>query len=99
MPEGYPACGPQGLVCVEARPHGAIPVRAFKARLGPLDIAASETIVIRCVLVHAIDEEAAAFYKRYQFVECPIGSTGCRAPLTGRLLGKLRQYKPLKLFF
>jgi ribosomal protein S18 acetylase RimI-like enzyme len=37
-------------------------------------IAASETIGIRCVLVHAIDEEAAAFYKRYQFVECPIGS-------------------------
>jgi hypothetical protein len=37
-------------------------------------IAASETIGIRCILVHAIDDEAAAFYKRYQFVECPIGS-------------------------
>jgi GNAT superfamily N-acetyltransferase len=37
-------------------------------------IAASETIGIRCVLVHAIDDDACDFYKRYQFIEAPIGS-------------------------
>lgn len=36
-------------------------------------VAASGTIGIRCILVHAIDDEAARFYKKYQFVECPVG--------------------------
>jgi len=34
----------------------------------------AETIGIRCILVHAIDDEAARFYARYQFTESPIGS-------------------------
>jgi predicted GNAT family N-acyltransferase len=37
-------------------------------------IGASETIGIRCILVHALDEKSCAFYKHYQFVETPIGS-------------------------
>lgn len=36
-------------------------------------VAASQAIGIRCILIHAIDEDAARFYKKYQFVECPIG--------------------------
>ncbi len=34
-------------------------------------IAASEIIGTRCILVHALDEEACEFYKRYQFIESP----------------------------
>jgi hypothetical protein len=37
-------------------------------------IGASETIGIRCILVHALDDESSGFYKRYQFVETPVGS-------------------------
>jgi predicted GNAT family N-acyltransferase len=37
-------------------------------------IAASETIGIRSILVHALDDEASEFYKRYQFIEAPVGS-------------------------
>jgi predicted GNAT family N-acyltransferase len=36
-------------------------------------IAASEIIGTRCVLVHALDDEACEFYKRYQFIESSIG--------------------------
>lgn len=35
---------------------------------------ASETIGIRAILVHAIDEKAAAFWKEAEFIESPIGS-------------------------
>jgi predicted GNAT family acetyltransferase len=35
---------------------------------------ASETIGIRCVLAHAIDEKAAKFWKENEFIESPIGS-------------------------
>lgn len=37
-------------------------------------VVASETIGIRCVLVHAIDEQAAKFWKDNEFIESPIGS-------------------------
>jgi len=37
-------------------------------------ISVSETIGIRCVLVHAIDDEAATFWKKQEFLEYPDGS-------------------------
>jgi predicted GNAT family N-acyltransferase len=44
-------------------------------------IAASETIGIRCILVHALDDESCEFYKRYQFIETPIGSRTLFLPI------------------
>lgn len=35
---------------------------------------ASETIGIRAILVHAIDEKAAAFWTDAEFIESPMGS-------------------------
>jgi GNAT superfamily N-acetyltransferase len=37
-------------------------------------LAASQIIGVRAVLVHALDEEAARFWKDHEFIECPIGS-------------------------
>jgi GNAT superfamily N-acetyltransferase len=37
-------------------------------------LAASRVIGIRAVLVHALDEEAAEFWRDHEFMECPIGS-------------------------
>jgi hypothetical protein len=37
-------------------------------------VQASETIGIRCVLAHAIDEKATKFWKENEFIESPIGS-------------------------
>jgi hypothetical protein len=37
-------------------------------------LAASKVIGIRAVLVHALDDEAANFWKANEFMECPIGS-------------------------
>ncbi len=37
-------------------------------------LAASQIVGIRAVLVHAIDDEAASFWRHYEFIECPVGS-------------------------
>jgi hypothetical protein len=37
-------------------------------------VCAGEIIGVRAVLVHALDEEAAAFWKTHEFIECPVGS-------------------------
>lgn len=37
-------------------------------------LSASKIIGLRAVLVHALDEDAATFWKDYEFIECPIGS-------------------------
>lgn len=37
-------------------------------------LAASQIIGVRAVLVHALDDEAAKFWKEHEFIECPIGS-------------------------
>ncbi len=37
-------------------------------------VTASATIGIRCVLVHAIDEQAAKFWTDHEFIESPMGS-------------------------
>jgi hypothetical protein len=37
-------------------------------------LSASRIVGVRAVLVHALDDEAAAFWKTHEFVECPIGS-------------------------
>jgi predicted GNAT family N-acyltransferase len=37
-------------------------------------LSASRIIGIRAVLVHALDEQAAAFWKGHEFIECPVGS-------------------------
>jgi GNAT superfamily N-acetyltransferase len=42
---------------------------------------ASETIGIRAVLVHAIDDEAASFWRKHEFIECPIGSRTFYLPI------------------
>jgi ribosomal protein S18 acetylase RimI-like enzyme len=44
-------------------------------------VQASETIGIRCVLVHATDDKAAEFWKNAEFIECPIGSRTFYLPL------------------
>jgi hypothetical protein len=44
-------------------------------------VAASETIGIRCILVHALDEKSFAFYKNYQFMEAPVGSRTLYLPI------------------
>jgi len=35
-------------------------------------VAASETVGVRGILVHAIDDRAARFYKRFGFLDCPV---------------------------
>lgn len=37
-------------------------------------VAAAEIIGVRAVLVHALDDDAARFWKEHEFIECPIGS-------------------------
>jgi hypothetical protein len=37
-------------------------------------LAASKIIGMRAVLVHAIDDEAAKFWKENEFIESPLGS-------------------------
>ena len=37
-------------------------------------LAASRVIGIRAVLVHALDEDAAAFWQSHEFIESPVGS-------------------------
>jgi hypothetical protein len=45
-------------------------------------VSASEIIGIRCILVHAVDDQAMAFYKRHtDFAECPIGSRTLYLPI------------------
>ncbi len=44
-------------------------------------VSAAEIIGVRAVLVHALDEEAAAFWKDNEFIECPIGSRTFYLPL------------------
>jgi predicted GNAT family N-acyltransferase len=44
-------------------------------------ISVSETIGMRCVLVHAIDDKALAFYKQYGFVEAPVSPRTLYLPL------------------
>jgi hypothetical protein len=44
-------------------------------------IAAAEIIGVRAALVHALDEEAVAFWKAAEFIECPIGSKTFYLPI------------------
>ncbi|MBI5129123.1 MAG: GNAT family N-acetyltransferase [Rhodopseudomonas palustris] len=37
-------------------------------------LSASRIVGVRAVLVHAVDDKAAAFWKAHDFIECPIGS-------------------------
>jgi ribosomal protein S18 acetylase RimI-like enzyme len=37
-------------------------------------VAASQTIGIRAVLVHALDEKSSAFYRNHDFIEYPLGT-------------------------
>lgn len=37
-------------------------------------LAASRIVGLRAVLVHALDDDAARFWKDQEFVECPVGS-------------------------
>lgn len=44
-------------------------------------VAASEIIGVRAVLVHALDDDAAAFWRAFDFIECPIGSQTFYLPI------------------
>ena len=44
-------------------------------------VAASKTIGIRCVLVHATDDKAAQFWKENEFIESPMGSRTFYMPI------------------
>jgi len=44
-------------------------------------LAASTEIGVRGLLVHVLDDEAAAFYRRYPFVECHIGNRTLLLPV------------------
>lgn len=48
--------------------------------LGKIAVA-SRTIGIRCVLVHAIDDKAAQFWKENEFIESPLGSRTFYLPI------------------
>lgn len=37
-------------------------------------LTAAQIIGVRAVLVHALDESAARFWKAHEFIECPVGS-------------------------
>lgn len=37
-------------------------------------LAAAQIVGLRAVIVHAMDDAAAAFWKAHEFIECPIGS-------------------------
>jgi GNAT superfamily N-acetyltransferase len=37
-------------------------------------LSASQIIGVRAILVHAVDDEAARFWKEHEFIECPIDS-------------------------
>ena len=44
-------------------------------------LTAAQIIGVRAVLVHALDEEAAAFWKAHEFIECPIGARTFYLPI------------------
>lgn len=44
-------------------------------------LAAAEHVAVRALLVHALDEEAAAFYKRHGFIETPFDPMVLMLPL------------------
>lgn len=44
-------------------------------------VSASEIIGVRAILVHAIDERAAQFWRDAEFTECPIGSNTFYLPI------------------
>lgn len=44
-------------------------------------IEASRTIGVRAILVHALDERAAAFYRRYGFLDSPLGTNTLLLPI------------------
>jgi predicted GNAT family N-acyltransferase len=44
-------------------------------------LSASQTLGMRAVLVHALDDEAAKFWEEYDFIECPIGSRAFYLPI------------------
>jgi GNAT superfamily N-acetyltransferase len=44
-------------------------------------LAASGIIGLRAVLVHALDEEAAKFWRSHEFIECPVGSHTFHLPI------------------
>ena len=44
-------------------------------------LALSTEVGFRGILVHAIDEQAAAFYRKYGFVDCPIGPSTLLLPI------------------
>jgi hypothetical protein len=44
-------------------------------------VSASEIIGVRCVLVHAIDDDAAKFWKKHEFVEYPDSSRSFYMPV------------------
>jgi hypothetical protein len=51
-------------------------------------VSASEIIGVRCVLVHAIDDNAAKFWKDSEFIEYPDGSRAFFMPVE-RIIGAL----------
>ena len=46
-------------------------------------LAAAEHVAVRALLVHALDEEAAAFYKRHGFIETPFDPMVLMLSLSG----------------
>jgi GNAT superfamily N-acetyltransferase len=44
-------------------------------------LAASQIIGVRAILVHAVDDEAASFWKEHEFIECPIDSRTFYLPI------------------
>lgn len=44
-------------------------------------VAASQIIGVRAILVHALDDEVARFWKAHEFIECPIDSRTFYLPI------------------
>ena len=61
-----------GRLAVDRREHGrGLGKALLKDALLRIE-AASQTVAVRAVLVHAIDERAASFYRQYGFEESPV---------------------------
>jgi GNAT superfamily N-acetyltransferase len=72
MPFPIPAVIPARLGVDQSLPGQALGRALLKdARLGTLQ--AADMIGVRAMLIHTLDQEAAAFYDRFVFARLPIG--------------------------
>ena len=80
MPSPIPVVILARLAVVKSRQGNGIGPALLKDAL-LRTVAAADTIGIRAMLIHALDEEAAAFYEKYGFARSPIDDLVLMLPL------------------